>query len=368
MDWIRRERLLFFLLLLFPLLWFGTAMPIGDLPFLIHWDTIATLTGLMVLSSAIYWSGGANYAARQLLRRMRSEQQIVIALCLLAAVLAAVITNDVALFLVIPLSLTLARIARLPLGRLVVFQALAVNAGSALSPIGNPQNIFLWQTSEVSFTAYAWGMLPLAVPMLVVLGAGLFLAFSGRPLVLENLPDRSEAVNQALFWPTLMLYPVFLVALELGYGWPAVLVVLIVYGFWQKSRLKEIDWALLLLFVLMFLNIGMLTSFSPMQSFAESLLNLPGGEVTAGILLSQIISNVPAAIFLEPFSSDWQRLGWGVNLGGFGLAIGSLANLIALRLAWQPGLVWQFHLWAVPVLFFSWVLLLAQQWILGLFA
>ena len=62
------------------------------------------------------------------------------------------------------------------------------------------------------------------------------------------------------------------------------------------------------------------------------------------------MSNVPAAIFLAPFTDDWRGLAWGVSVGGFGLAIGSLANLIALRLARQPGLWLEFHLWSVPML------------------
>ena len=81
-----------------------------------------------------------------------------------------------------------------------------------------------------------------------------------------------------------------------------------------------------------------------------------GGLFTAAVLLSQLISNVPAAILLAEFSSDWRLLAWGVNVGGFGLAIGSLANLIALRLAGEPGLWLRFHVWSIPVLLLSWLL------------
>jgi Na+/H+ antiporter NhaD/arsenite permease-like protein len=75
-----------------------------------------------------------------------------------------------------------------------------------------------------------------------------------------------------------------------------------------------------------------------------------GGVYVAGALLSQVISNVPAAIFLQGFTTDWVALAWGVNVGGFGLAIGSLANLNALRLARERGLWREFHLWSVPLL------------------
>jgi Na+/H+ antiporter NhaD/arsenite permease-like protein len=347
---MRRERLLTFLLLSLPLLAWLTATPIQSLPSLVHWHTIIALTGLMILSSAIQWSGMVNFVARRLLRSVHSERLLALSLCLLAAALAAVITNDVALFLAIPLTLALARIARLPIARLVIFQALAVNAGSALSPIGNPQNIFLWQTSEVGFFTYTLAMLPIALPFMIVLGAGVLLAFHARPLTFEALPESSEGVDRYLFWPTLGFYPFFLFALDRGQGWIATAILIVIYAVWQKRRLLEVDWALLLLFVFMFTHLGMLTRLSQMLLLADWLLNLPGSELIAGILLSQIISNVPATILLEPFSSDWQRLAWGVNMGGFGLAIGSLANLIALRLARQPGLMLQFHLWSVPCL------------------
>src|SRR5690554_6797570 len=72
--------------------------------------------------------------------------------------------------------------------------------------------------------------------------------------------------------------------------------------------------------------------------------------MTASVVVSQFISNVPATILLASFTDDWQALAWGVSVGGFGLAIGSLANLIALRLARVEGLWREFHLWSLPAL------------------
>jgi Na+/H+ antiporter NhaD/arsenite permease-like protein len=355
-GWICRERFLVALLFLFPILWLLSATPIQNIPALVHWHTIAALSGLVVLSAAVQWSGVVVYLSHQLLRKIQNERLLAAVLCFISAALAAVITNDVALFLTIPLTLTLARIATLPVLRLVVFQALAVNAGSALSPIGNPQNIFLWQISELSLLDFALAMLPMAIPFVVVLSIAVLIAFKSRPLELSELAQKPCRIDSKLFWPTLALYPVFLYALDYGKGWIASLILIIVYGFWQKRRLFEIDWALLLLFVMMFVNIGLLVEFSLIHTFAELLLQLPGAELSAGTLLSQLISNVPAAIFLEPFCADWKRLAWGVNIGGFGLALGSLANLIALRLARQPGLFVQFHCWSIPCLIFTFLL------------
>ena len=112
-------------------------------------------------------------------------------------------------------------------------------------------------------------------------------------------------------------------------------------------------WALLLVFVLMFVNLGLLGHVPAIAARAGALMQ---GELAAfalGAGLSQIMSNVPAAIFLAPFTEDWRALAWGVNVGGFGRAIGPLANLIALRLAPVPGIWCDLHLWSLAMLLAS---------------
>jgi Na+/H+ antiporter NhaD/arsenite permease-like protein len=104
----------------------------------------------------------------------------------------------------------------------------------------------------------------------------------------------------------------------------------------------------------MFIDLGLLAGLPAIAALAAEVETGPGGILTAGILLSQLISNVPAAIFLAGFTDDWVALAWGVSVGGFGLAIGSMANLIALRLAREPGLWWAFHRWSIPALAVGW--------------
>lgn len=118
------------------------------------------------------------------------------------------------------------------------------------------------------------------------------------------------------------------------------------------TLLVSLDWGLLL-FVLMFCNLGLLANLPVMAGYANFLLTGPATDYLAGAVLSQGISNVPATIFLNEFASDWKALAWGVNVGGYGFVLGSLANLIALRLARMPGLVWEFHRWSVPMLLLS---------------
>lgn len=349
---LSEDLLLLALLLGLTLLVLLTPVAWHRLPQLVDWHTIAILAGLMVLSRGMEDSGALMHSGHWLLERVHSERQLAGAMVLFAAVLSSVITNDVALFIVVPLTLSLGRLAELPIGRLIIFQALAVNAGSAISPIGNPQNLYLWQRSGDNFVTFAWHMLPISVWMLAGLLLMTAVAFSGRRVAIQTQPVASPA-NRKLFWVSLSCFPVFLLLVELGLTGIAVTAVLALYLLGWRRVLQGVDWLIVLIFILMFINLGLLAQLSFMVQAVDRLLALPGAEITGAIILSQVISNVPATIFLSEFSHHWYGLAWGANVGGFGLAIGSLANLIALRLGRQPGLWLAFHAWSISMLLIS---------------
>jgi len=360
------DRLLLILLLALPVLLLvpGTSSP-DDLPGMIHWQTIAALTGLMILSRGLEESGGLARAGGWMLARVSGERGLAMLLVVFSALLAAVVTNDVALFIVVPITLGLRTVTPLPVGRLVIFEALAVNAGSTLSPVGNPQNLFLWQITGVSFLDFTLAMLPIGLALLGLLLLMVPIAFPARTLALTPGADRTE-LRHRLLMPSLLLYPVFLVMLDQGYTAFAVTGVMMLYLLIWPRVMQGVDWLILLVFVLMFAVLGLLAQLPWMAALASAAQSLPGGTYTGGVLVSQAISNVPATIFLEQFTAQWQALAWGVNVGGFGLAIGSMANLIALRLARRPGLWGEFHAWSVPLLAASWGVGLGLGWLMGI--
>ncbi|MEC7376904.1 MAG: SLC13 family permease [Pseudomonadota bacterium] len=349
------DRLLLVLLAaLAPLLWL-TPEPDWALHRLVDWKTVGALAGLMVLSRGLEESGYLGHAGHWLLQRVRGERLLAIVLVVFSAALAAVITNDVALFIVVPLTLSLGRVADLPLGRLVIFEALAVNAGSAISPVGNPQNLFLWQSSSAGFVEFILAMAPLALALILLLVVMVPLAFPGKVIAVEPAaPGWPRA--QGLFGVSLALYLPFLVLADLGYAAPAAAALILFFLVFRRRLLLGVDWLLLLVFALMFIDISLLAALPVVQALAGGLLQLPGHTTTAAVLASQVMSNVPAAILLASFTEEWRDLAWGVSVGGFGLAIGSLANLIALRLSRQPGLWREFHAWSIPVLFGGWLI------------
>lgn len=342
-DW-----LLLCLLAAFPMVFWLAPVAGGDLAGLVDWKTVAALAGLMVLSRGLELCGLIDLLGRWVLARLRSLRGLALAMVLFAALLSAVVTNDVALFVTVPLTLALARLVALPVGRLVIFQALAVNAGSAGSPVGNPQNLFLWQTSGMGFWPFTLALLPIAGLMLMLVLALVPLAFRHEALALPEA-GAPRALHRRLMALSLAAYPLFLWAVNAGFALAGAGAIMALFALAFRRVLLGISWALLLVFVLMFINLGLLGQVPVVAALIGGHLHGGGAAYLLGAGLSQIMSNVPAAIFLAGFTDEWRALAWGVNVGGFGLAIGSLANLIALRLAPQPGLWRAFHLWSVPV-------------------
>lgn len=348
LDHLRREKLLLVLLFTLPGLIFYFPEERSQLHLMVDWSTIGALAGLMLLSRALEESGYLFRAGRFMLHRLKTERGLALFLVIFSGALSTVITNDVALFITVPLTLGLRLMVRLPLARLVVFQALAVNAGSALSPIGNPQNLYLWQRSGAGFIEFTLAMAPLAAGLMLLLFVAIPFAFHRQTLLLAQV-GASPATTPRLLW-ALPAYLPFIWLVEAG---GAVLGAVGLFGLFAVLRprlLAGVDWLLLLVFVLMFVILGLLARLPSMVEAFQALPDTSAAQYLAGASLSQLMSNVPAAIFLAEFGQDWRALAWGVSVGGFGLAIGSMANLIALRLAREPGIWVEFHRWSMPML------------------
>lgn len=123
----------------------------------------------MLLTKGVELSGYFDVLGRKMVRRFATERRLAMFMVLAAALLSTFLTNDVALFIVVPLTITLKRLCEIPVNRLIIFEALAVNAGSLLTPIGNPQNILIWGRSGLSFAGFIAQMAPLAGAMMLTL-------------------------------------------------------------------------------------------------------------------------------------------------------------------------------------------------------
>jgi di/tricarboxylate transporter len=307
----------------------------------------------MMLTKGVEQSGYFDVLGRKMVRRFATERRLTLFMVFSAALLSTFLTNDVALFIVVPLTLTLRKLCEIPVNRLIIFEALAVNAGSLLTPIGNPQNILLWGRSGLSFAAFSWQMAPLAAVMMLTLGVMCWFAFPPKALSYHSGTAAAQS-KPRLAWSCLALYLVFLVALDLKQElWGALLVA---GGFLILARrvLTSVDWTLLLVFMAMFIDVHLLIQIPALHGVLQNVTHLPQmGLWLTAIGLSQVISNVPSTILLLNYVPPTALLAWAVNVGGFGLLPGSLANLIALRMANDRRIWWRFHLWSVPMLLWA---------------
>ncbi|MDN7429725.1 citrate transporter [Burkholderia sp. AU16741] len=348
LGWLAQEPVLSVLALGLIVLQWVRPQPFSVLADRVDWQTVATLAGLLMLTKALELSGCLMWLAHRIVHHVHSERGLAMLLVGFAAVLSMWLTNDVALFVVVPLMVSLRALTPLPFRRLVIVVALAVNAGSVATPLGNPQNLFLWQLSGVSFGRFVVTLGPLAVALMALLLVLTAVMFRAKPLDLSGdvaaVPvQRMHALIAA------GLFAAFVLLADAHHPLPGLVGVAIVLLAVKRDAVLKIDWLLLLIFVLMFVVLRSAAALPVVHdAIAHAQLDSPLRVYAAGAVLSQVISNVPAAILLSEFTHDWRALAFGVSIGGFGFAIGSLANLIAVRLAKEPRMWLPFHLVSIP--------------------
>ncbi|AHM74999.2 SLC13 family permease [Yersinia hibernica] len=357
-----KDRLLHILLILGIGLTALTPTKISAFPQFIDWTTIVTLLGLMLLTKGVEVSGYFDFIGRKIINTLHTERHLALFLVMSAAVLSSFLTNDVALFIIVPLILTLKKISSLPVSRLIIFSALAVNAGSLLTPIGNPQNILLWSRSELSFIGFTLQMAPLAALILLTLLAVTWWRFPAR-IINKQSASPIYPYQSRLLLSCLALYVIFIICVDLGWASYGLLIVFIGLLLLARRVLLAIDWSLIVVFMAMFIDVRLLTELPGLQSLFGEIKTLSAGAAyMLGIGLSQVISNVPATILLLNYLPSSSLVAYAVNIGGFGFALGSMANLIALRMAGEPAIWLKFHAYSLPFLFWSalvgWLLLI----------
>ena len=250
--------------------------------------------------------------------RLENGGSIPLKLVLGTFFLSMLITNDIALLVVVPLTLSLGGPHK---DWLVILEALAANAGSAATPFGNPQNLFVYWHYHLDPATFIAAIAPFSVTFLILLAIAAWLVPSRHPR--NKATPAIEPNHFALGYVALLLLTIAAVLrlLPLATAGAAMLFALLF-----DRRSLRIDYPLLLTFLCFFGVADMARDI-----VAAELSH--GGHVFAfSALTSQLIGNVPAALLFADFTPDWKALLWGTNAGGFGSLVGSLANLIAYRL------------------------------------
>ncbi len=320
-------------------------------PHFIDWRTIMALTGLLVITTGLKESGYFNFITKRMLKRFHDERTLSLFLVLFSALLSAFITNDITLFIVIPLTFSIQSVIKNDISKLIIFEAIAVNVGSALTPIGNPQNLYLWHRWNISFLYFIFKMSPLVIIQLVLLLIFIWIVFPREKI--RNSNDKNvEKYKKPLLWSSIILMFVYIVSIELKLTYIVLIIIILFYFLTYRKILLKVDWLLILLFMIIFIDFHIVSNIPIISRIVRSVMesNSAGKVFSLSILTSQLISNVPASVFISKFTNNWFAISYGVNIGGNGLVIGSIANIIALRMSNSKNIWINFHKFSVPFL------------------
>ena len=262
----------------------------------INWDTIVLLLVIMIIVEILKNLAIFEVLVRKLLMKVANTRVLVLVLVFICFFSSIFITNDVSLIIFVPFTiLALKKVNRLDLTIFTVsLQTIAANVGCMVLPIGAPHNIVMYTVSKISFDSFFLLLLPY-IMVSVVFMAVLMLLIPNDAIELPSMA-KIERVNEN-----------FLKRVFLG-----------------------VDYYLLLTFIALFVLIGNLENIPYLNSLFKN--SIVGNEVLWGVVSSQLISNVPSAILLSGFSTNYEAIIVGINIGGFGTLIASMANLISYKI------------------------------------
>ena len=296
----------------------------------IDWRVLALLFCLMLVVAGLQSIGLFRYLGLKLLERTRTTRQLCLLLVGLCFFSAMFITNDVALITFVPFAVMILELAgqdRLLIPT-VVLQTIAANLGSMLTPIGNPQNLYLQSTFSIPIVTFLLDMLPLTLLSLLLLVISVCLL--PKTKIDLTAPEKLSPPPKGRLLIYLALFLVALGCVIQLLPWPIMLAILCVVSLITDRKLfRSVDYFLLLTFVCFFLFIGNMERIPLISTLLRTFIQ--GRELLLGILFSQCISNVPAAILLSGFTDAARPLLYGVNIGGLGTLIASLASVISYR-------------------------------------
>lgn len=316
--------------------------------------TLAILFCLMAVVAGMSRIGVFDWLAQKLLSGAKDMRQIILLLVLLCFFFGMLITNDVALVTFVPLAIIVLKqtqSSRL-LIPVVTLQTIAANLGSMMTPVGNPQNLYLYGQAGLGMGEFVGLMLPYGGAALALIvawaltlaardrrkngGKGTLSAAErtgkGEPSAAEKTGkgEPSGVTQRGRLMLYLLLFALCLLVVAHVLPYPIVFaVVLAVCLAVDRGALRQVDYALLGTFVGFFVFVGNLGRLDAFCGFLRSVMD--GHEVLTAVVSSQVMSNVPAALLLSGFTERYGRLIVGVNLGGLGTLIASMASLISFK-------------------------------------
>ncbi len=311
----------------------------------INYSVLAVLFCLMAVVQGFKRLGVLDKASAMLLSRAADLRMTGIILTSLCFFLAMLVTNDVSLLTIVPLTMAMLdkRCSEKYVIFIIVMETIAANLGSMVTPMGNPQNLFLYYHYNMDIGLFLKTVVPYGVVSYIIIIICCVVVLKKIPFTADIDTD-ADGIHGAVHKDApagmqkgrnMALYSVlFIICILTVLGicdyricFAVVFAALVIF---DRPVLKKIDYMLLLTFVCFFIFSGNVSKISFIKEFITSFVE--GHAFASGLLLSQIISNVPAATMLAGFTEDCTGLMLGVDIGGLGTLVASLASLISYKL------------------------------------
>lgn len=295
----------------------------------LNWNTLGCIFCILAVVAAAKRAGLFDVLARGIVSRFATARTTVCALVGITLVGSMFVTNDMALIMFLPLSaMVLFRAGEAGLIPLCfVMQTVAANLGGMIMPFGSPHNLFLFSHYGISMGDFVKTMFPPFALSVVMIAVMCVACVHGHSIQVKtgDVPQ----VKHKLAWTYAALFVLVLLGVfrVVPIAVPVVVVAIVLLVL-DRGALREVDYGLLLTFVFFFVFSGNMARIPAVEEFFVGLLSQ--NAMLCAALASQVLSNVPIAVLFSQFTSDWAGLLIGVNVGGVGTLIASLASVIAL--------------------------------------
>ena len=296
----------------------------------IDFKVLVLLFNLMIVVAAFNDLKILDSIAIKLLKKCKSYTSISMALVFITFVSSMIVTNDVALITFVPLSIVIAKKANINVLKIVIFQTLAANLGSSLTPMGNPQNLFIYSFYNLSPVDFFNITLPIIVLSIIFL---LVVILKDKKLNLNLELDEIKIDNKrdSVLFTILFLIILLSVFHLIDYKITLLITISMVFIL-NKKLFSKVDYSLLITFIGFFIFVGNISTMDSVRSFMEGILSSGKSTFISSVVASQFISNVPATMLLSGFTEYFKELLLGVNIGGMGTLIASLASVISYKI------------------------------------
>lgn len=305
----------------------------------IDFRSLGILWGLMVIIQGLRYHHIFEAIAKVLLEKVSKQWQLVMVLVFMCFLGSMVITNDVALITFVPFTIMILKSCNKEkiMAPVIVMQTIAANLGSMLTPIGNPQNLYMYGITKMNFLGFVGILFPYTIISAIMIIVAIFIfAYDKEELDTSSaeFAAESEGQNNIVQKAKIIMYiTLFLVAilavLRVVPWYVFAITVLAVVGIFERKILLKADYILIFTFVGFFVFTGNMGKITMIRSFLEGILKTH--EFAVGVITSQFISNVPATLMLSGFANNYKQLLIGVNVGGLGTLIASMASLISYK-------------------------------------